>query len=458
MNTIWHKIKTIFKMRQEGDLTAQEAEFLPAVLEVTETPPSPVGRTVLWTVMALLVVGLLWAFFGEVDEVAVATGKVIPVGQIKTIQTEGKGIIKAILVKEGQAVKRGDVLLELDQTASAADLARFKKEVAHYTLEVERLLAEQTGAIYSPDQVKDAEPKEREFQLQYYQTRMNEYRYRVSSSQSMLSQAKAALVSAQAMLERNEQQLTVAREREDRLEQLIKENAVSYFVYLEYRAKRMEWEQSVISQRAEVARQEAAVAQAESQLASTEAQWSSDIAAKLVEARKQLNAYSEELKKADEKNRYTTIVSPVDGRVNQLSVHTLGGIVTEAQPLMTIVPNDVTMEVEAWAENKDIGFIALGQTAEIKLETFNFQKYGTIEADVVDISPDAVEETKGNEKSTKFRVLLRPRSEGIFVNEKQVELMPGMTASAEIKIRTKRVIEFFLDPFRKYKSESLRER
>ena len=141
-----------------------------------------------------------------------------------------------------------------------------------------------------------------------------------------------------------------------------------------------------------------------------------------------------------------------------MSVHTLGGIVTEAQPLMTIVPNDVTMEVEAWAENKDIGFIALGQTAEIKLETFNFQKYGTIEADVVDISPDAVEETKGKEKSTKFRELLRPRSEGIFVNEKQVELMPGMTASAEIKIRKKRVIEFFLDPFRKYKSESLRER
>lgn len=454
--TIIKKLQEIFRKRTRDELSQQETEFLPAVLEVTETPPSPVGRGVMWTIMVLLVLGLLWSIFGKVDEVAVANGKLIPVGQVKTIQAESKGIVKAIHVKEGQLVKKGDVLIELDQTVTAADLARLQKEAAHYELEVERLLAEQTGRSFDARSVKNAEPKEVDFQQQYYLTRMTEYRYRLNMAQSALSQARAALVSAQANQEKYRQQLEIAKEREERLEQLIKQNAVSYFVYLEYRSKRMELEQGLSAQVAEVARQEAAVAQAESQLSGTEAQWASDVAGKLVEARKQLNAYSEEWKKAQDKNRYTVIMSPVDGRVNQLAIHTLGGIVTEAQALMNIVPDDATIEVEAWAANKDIGFIQLGQEAAIKVETFNFQKYGTFKAKVTEISPDAVEDPK--DKQQKYRIMLELEKDNLWVDGRTAGLTAGMTATAEIKIKEKRIIEYFLDPFRQYTNEALRER
>lgn len=450
------KMQEIFRKRTSEELSQQETEFLPAVLEVTETPPSPVGRGVMWTIMVLLVLGLLWSIFGKVDEVAVATGKLIPVGQVKTLQAESKGIVKAIHVKEGQLVKKGDVLIELDQTVTAADLARLQKEMAHYELEVERLLAEQTGRPFDAKSVKNAEPKEMDFQQQYYLTRITEYRYRLSMAQSALNQAQAALVSAQANQEKYRQQLEIAKEREERLEQLIKQNAVSYFVYLEYRSKRLELEQGLSAQVAEVARQEAAVAQAESQLSGTEAQWASDVAGKLVEARKQLNAYSEEWKKAQDKNRYTVIMSPVDGRVNQLAIHTLGGIVTEAQALMNIVPDDATIEVEAWAANKDIGFIQLGQEAAIKVETFNFQKYGTFKAKVTEISPDAVEDPK--DKQQKYRIMLELEKENLWVDGRTAGLTAGMTATAEIKIKEKRIIEYFLDPFRRYTNEALRER
>lgn len=454
--TIIKKLQEIFRKRTRDELSQQETEFLPAVLEVTETPPSPVGRGVMWTIMVLLVLGLLWSIFGKVDEVAVANGKLIPVGQVKTIQAESKGIVKAIHVKEGQLVKKGDVLIELDQTVTAADLARLQKEAGHYELEVERLLAEQTGRSFDARSVKNAEPKEVDFQQQYYLTRMTEYRYRLNMAQSALSQARAALVSAQANQEKYRQQLEIAKEREERLEQLIKQNAVSYFVYLEYRSKRMELEQGLSAQVAEVARQEAAVAQAESQLSGTEAQWASDVAGKLVEARKQLNAYSEEWKKAQDKNRYTVIMSPVDGRVNQLAIHTLGGIVTEAQALMNIVPDDATIEVEAWAANKDIGFIQLGQEAAIKVETFNFQKYGTFKAKVTEISPDAVEDPK--DKQQKYRIMLELEKDNLWVDGRTAGLTAGMTATAEIKIKEKRIIEYFLDPFRQYTNEALRER
>jgi len=188
---------------------------------------------------------------------------------------------------------------------------------------------------------------------------------------------------------------------------------------------------------------------------SLKAERDKDIASKMVDDRKSLQGYEEELKKAELKSRQSTIVSPVDGRVTQLSVHTVGGVVTDAQSLMIIVPDGTTLEVEAWAANKDIGFLKLGQQAEVKLETFNFQRYGTIDATVTEISADA---TDDKDKGRVYRIMLQLQQQEMQMAGGNVPLSPGMSATVEIKIRQKRIIEFFLDPFRKYKSEALRER
>lgn len=462
----WNKIHdALMRVRRVGwllnkdteETKRQEMEFLPAVLEVTETPPSPIGRKLLWLLMALVSVGLLWAIFGEVDEVAVAQGKVIPVGQVKVVQAEDKGVVKAIHVKEGQRVNKGDVLVELDQTVSAADMARLKKEVAYYSLDVMRLQAEQAGLPFSPVPSLELDLKEISFQMQLYQSRMGEYRTKLAAAQAAVAQQEAALVSGQAQMVKYRDLLVIARDQEVKMEALLAQNAVSLFQVLQYRSNRIQMENNLASQEAEVVRLQAMVAQSRQQLMSVTAERDRDIASKMVENRKLLGSNQEELKKAEEKNRLATLVAPVDGRVGQLSVHTIGGVVTAAQALMTIVPDDVRLEVEAWISNKDIGFVQIGQLAEIKVETFNFQKFGVIDAKVVEISPDAAKQSD-KDVELKYRVVLVMDKEKVKMQEREAKLSPGMAVTAEIKIRQKRIIEFFLDPFKKQTSEALRER
>jgi hemolysin D len=176
---------------------------------------------------------------------------------------------------------------------------------------------------------------------------------------------------------------------------------------------------------------------------------------KLVEDRRQLQAI-EELKKVKEKHRLSTITAPIAGTVQQLAIHTVGGVVTPAQALMLIVPEEAQMEIEAWVANKDIGFIYEGQNAEIKVETFNFQKYGILDAKLVDISTDAVDD---KEKGLVYRAILRTEQDHFaLANGRKVYLTAGMAVTAEVKTRQKRIIEYFMDPFIKYRSEGLRER
>lgn len=449
------KISEFLNKKLKAQQSKEETEFLPAALEVVETPPSPIGRMVLWTLFILVSLALAWSILGNVDEVAVAPGKVIPVGNVKVVQAEDKGVIKSICVKDGQKVNEGELLLELDTTFTAADVARVKKEIAYYNLELDRLIAEQQELPFVPQNSADIEDKDVDFQVKLYQSRLAEYQVKLLAAHSSLRQNEASLTSAQANYHKLVSLYDIAKEKERRIEQLVSENAIATFVLFDHRAKRLELEQEIAAKTAEIAGLEWAIVQSQQAVSAIKAERNRDIATKLVEDRKQLQVYQEELKKAQEKDRLSRITAPIGGRVCQLAVHTVGGIVTSAQPLLEIVPEDTELQVEAWAANKDIGFIQQGQRAEVKVETFSFQKYGTLGAKVIDISPDAVDD---KEKGRVYRVLLSIDKNSFNVNNREVALTPGMSASGEIKIRQKRIIEFFLDPFRQYQSEALRER
>jgi hemolysin D len=449
------KIRTYFDMNAKGRLSVSEKDFLPAVLEVIEKPPSPAGRIVMWTMFVLTILIILWSFFGHVDEVAVAPGKLIPIGNVKVVQSEDKGIIKAIHVKDGDKVTQGQLLLELDPTIPAADLASIKKLLVYYNLEIERLQAEKLGTPFSPQMTSEIDHKDVQLQLNIYQSRLNEFRAKVAAAEASVQQNQVSLDVSRINQDKLQALYDIAKDREERIDKLVKENAVAEFVLLDYRSKRLELQQSLASQIADIARLQSAIVQSRETLVGIVAERDREIDTKLVENQKQVAAYSEELKKAAEKERLSNITAPVDGRITQLAIHTIGGVVTEAQALMIIVPEEVNLAVESWVANKDIGFVHEGQQAEVKIETFSFQKYGTVEAVVSEVSPDAIED---KEKGRVYRVMLKLNKNQMLVGDKQVFFGPGMTASAEIKIRQKRIIEFFLDPFRKYQSEALRER
>ena len=458
----WLQKKYFTETQDKDRLAKEEAEFLPAVLEVMETPPSPVGRAIQWSLFALVIAALIWVTVGEVDEVAVAPGKLIPNGYVKTVQSEGKGVIKEIFVKDGDVVKQGQPLIELSPTSSKADLERIRKEVAYYQLDVERLQAELTGTSFQPSRLQGLDPKDVDSQLTLYNSRMAEYRSRMAVAAADIAQQQSAVQIARTNLIKYQQQFEIAKDKEERIRTLLADNAVAYFTLLDHQSKRMELEQLLAAQASEIAKAESALAQSMQNRDTTQATWLKDINTKMVEDRKQMAAYQEELKKAEEKNAYATIVAPIDGRVNQLAVHTVGAVVTEAQPLMTIVPEGTEVEAEVRVANKDIGFIYEGQTAAVKVDTFSFQKFGTLEGVVKSVSADAIDAQPDKNSTTTpepyYRVLVSLPRQTVNVFGKDQYLTPGMTAQAEIKIREKRIIEFFLDPFRKYTDEALRER
>jgi len=451
-------IKELWKKFIDGDKDGKETEFLPSILEVTETPPSPVGRLVLWTVVVLLIVGALWAWFGEIDEVTVASGKIIPAGQVKIVQSGNKGVIKELYVKEGEYVEEGQPLIELDTTKTKADVDQLKKQVAYYKLTVDRLNCEITGTPFLPEASADLKAEDISAQTSLYQSRQAQIAAQTAKTNMAIQQDQAAIRSALAAQDKYKSLMEIAQEKEERLQSLVDSDSVALFQLLEQKATRIEYQKNLQAQTSEIERAQGKLAEENEELATIQANYNKDIMTELVEARKQYNAYAEELKKAQETDRLSVITAPTSGRVNQLATHTVGGVVTEAQALMMIVPEDAVLEVEAWADNKDIGYIELGQKAEVKVETFDFQKFGVISGEVTEISPDAVTDSTDKEKKNKYRLALTLDKNQVAVGSRKVNLTPGMNVSAEIKIKKKRIIDFFLDPFRQYKDEALRER
>jgi len=315
------------QQRPTAGLTGREAEFLPAVLEIQDAPPSPVGRAVGGTIIGVFAVGILWASVGHIDIVAVAPGRIIPSGHSKVIQPLDSGVIRAIHVRDGQVVKKGDLLIELDPTVTGA---------------------EQT---------------------------------------LLLNELRSAQVKARAY------------------KQLVDENFISQMEYLAAETKAASLAQEVV--------------------------------------------------KARQRHALQRLTAPLDGEVQQLAVHTVGGVVTPAQQLLVVVPYEHQLEVEAMVENKDIGFVKRGQPVEVKVETFPFTRYGLIGGRIVSISNDAVQLEKGGLVYPARIALARSV---IQVEGQPVKLAPGMAVTAEIKTGTRRLIEFFLSPLLKSVQETARER
>jgi len=437
----------------DTDKKKEETEFLASILEVTETPPSPVGRMVLWTIIVFLIVGMVWLFVGEVDEVAVARGKITPTGSVKVVQSGNKGIVKEILVEEGQNVKKGDVLVVLDTTKTQADVDALKKQVAFYTMTVDRLQAEMNDEPFIVELNDLLDPKDISAQKTLYESRRVKLNSDKSRIESIIAQQSASIASSRATQEKYNALLAVAQEKESKLNELFKSDAVSYFQLLEARQTRVDYQKSSEAMVEEILKAEAQLAEARTQLANVINTYKQETMTQLVEAKRQLDSYQEELRKANQTNEQSVITAPDTGEVDGLSIFTIGGVVAEGQTLMNIVPEGAKMEVESYVDNKDIGFIRVGQDAEVKVETFNFQKFGMLDAEVSDISADATEDERNKEKDKKYKVILSLEND-----TSGMDLQPGMNVTAEIKIKKKRIVDFFLDPFRQYMDEALRER
>lgn len=452
----------VWKERQSLDphpRLPHEAQFLPAALELQETPVSPAPRIAVWLLIAFALIALLWTIFGHVDVVATAQGKIVPGDRTKVIQPIETATVKAIHVKDGQVVKADDVLIELDATNPQADSTRLANDLATARLQAGRaqalLAAIATGqpprlpALPGIAAGRQAE-EQRILEGQY-----QEYRARLARIDADNTRRAAELASTREIVAKLEKTLPIAKRRAQDFKNLVDQKFVSEHGYLEKEQARIETEADLATQKSRLHELEAAIEGGRSERAALIAETRRLALDSLNEAEQRTTTAEQELIKAKSRNSLMTLTAPVDGTVQQLAVHTVGGVVTEAQPLMMVVPKDNPIEVEAYVENKDIGFVNPDQEAVVKVETFPFTKYGAIEAKVVTVSNDAVNDEK---RGLIFPARVALDRSTIQVENKTVNLSPGMAVTVEVKTAQRRIIEYFLSPLLQYKDESLRER
>ncbi len=431
-------------------------EFLPAALEVLETPPVPFGRIIAITISAFFVLAVFWAWWGTIDVVAVSEGRTIPAGNVKIIQPLETGVVRAIHVKDGDPVKQGDLLLELDPTESAANLDALHIDLAQARMDEAigfALLQSSPETAFTPPEDAGALSTETARQLI-----IEEHNRHVSSLQTIrLDNQRLAATSRASEIEQEKLEATLPL-IEDRLqsqESLLERGITQKPIVQALQQEVIEMKAALRTAIGAGHEARASIEANTSRIAELTAGYRSAATQKRVQAQRQISLLEQSIRKEQQRLNYLELKAPVDGVVQQLSVHTIGAVVNTAEPLLVIVPENTPLEIESMILNKDIGFVESGQVVEIKFEAFPFTRYGTVMGKLVSVSNDAIIH---DQLGPVYKAKVTLDSQQITVDGKAINLSPGMTASIEVKTGTRRIIEFFLSPLLRYKDEAIRER
>jgi len=457
-----------------------ELAFLPAALEIVETPPSPIGRAIGATIIAVFVLALAWACLGTVDIVASAPGKIIPSGRTKIIQPFEIGVVRAIHVHDGDSVKAGDVLIELDPTMNAAEREHLQGDLIAAQLDVARLRA---ALADGPDPLADFHPPEGASaalvatERQYLTTQTAEHRAKLAALDRQMAQKEAERTTSAATIAKIEAVIPLLQQQVDVRKTLMEHETGSKLIYLQTLQQLVEQQHERSVQQSKYREAEAAVAAIRETRTQTNEEYRRTLYDELGKVEPKAAGFAQDLIKAEQRTKLQALTAPVDGVVQQLAVHTVGGVVTPAQPLLVLVPQDSHLEIEAMVSNRDVGFVEPGQEAEIKVATFNFTRYGLLHGTVLSVSPDSVgkNDLQGQAKDNSPSATQDAKPAGddpgpvyaarisldrtqMQIEDKPVNLSPGMTVTAEIRTGERRIISYLLSPLRKYRQDSLRER
>ncbi|MBV8471530.1 MAG: HlyD family type I secretion periplasmic adaptor subunit [Burkholderiaceae bacterium] len=433
----------------EPHLQAIEAEFLPAALSLQRKPVSPAGRWVARILMLMCAAICLWSIFGRIDIVVNAQGRIIPTGHTKTIAAIETARVSAIHVQEGQMVKAGDVLMELDSRTSDSEHAKADgaRRLALLQLAGASKLIWALDSHHAPhlDAMRDVPAEELKDADEHLSAQWKDYL------------AKSARLDDE--IHRYLESLPLVTQRASDYKILSRQQDVTEHAWQEKEQARIDLQAQLDDARD---RKTALL---------TETRKSAEDARE--QAQKTLNDSTQDAIHAQVHSEWLKLISPVDGTVQHLAVHTLGGVVAAAQPLMQIVPQNPQVEMEVFIENKDVGFVHEGQVAAVKIDTFEYTKYGTISALVNHVSRDAIQQPDDGDgapprgdgkanggllKQPAYLVNLVLKQTALKVDGKEVQMTPGMAGSVEIRTGTRRVFEYLLAPLMQYGRESMHER
>ena len=457
-----------------------DTEFLPAALEIIETPASPAGRAIAGTIIALIAGSVAWASFGQVDIVATTQGRLIPTGKSKVIQPFETGVVRAIRVADGDTVRPGDVLVELDPTSDASDETRLAFALGQDRLDVARLRALLAGSPQEFAPPAGASPRLVLMAKGHMEAQTDQQAAKIDGLGRQIEQKGAEGREIAEAIGKLEASLPLVSEQRDIRQKLLGNQYGSRLSYLQVQQQVVETQHELEAQRQRREENLAAISALDRQRAEAEADFRKGLLGDLAKAEVSASEHAEEVRKAALKRDLRTLRAPVAGTVQQLAVHTLGGVVTPAQQLMVVVPEGARLEIEATLANKDVGFVHKGQEVEIKVEAFSFTRYGLIHGHVTSLSQDAIASTDAgsdgrggrnrdgeadlsDERDRQARqpayvAHIAVEATGIMTEYGFAPLEPGMASTAEIKTGRRTVISYLLSSLSRLSKESLRER
>ena len=437
-------------------MNEHEKEFLPAVLEVTEMPPSHAAILLTYVIVAMFTVLILWSVIGKIDIIATAAGKLMPASNIKTIQTLTDSEIEEIYVQEGEYVKAGQDLIKFNQTEVIANISRIENEIEALKIAIARLqalLTENPQENFNYDRDIDAYLIKMHADLLKSQIIEKSARIEVLKGQIAKAEKEKDTISADLGL--IEKLLPSVTERIEKKKILVDKKLLARLTFLEQQEELTNLQEQRNVQAKKMAETEENIEYLKKELRQYLAEFDKNLMQELTENREKLASYQQELVKYREALKRTVVKAPLSGYVQQLVYHTKGGVVETAKPIMNIVPENYKLEAQVMILNKDIGFVRPEQDVEIKIDSFPFTKYGTLKGKVRNISGDAVQDEK---LGLVFNARLTLSDNKIKADGQIIRLKPGMSVTAEIKTGKRRVIEYLLSPVMKYLNESMRER
>lgn len=446
------------KARARRIVQVHETGFLPAALEVVERPVSPTSRVTAWVLLAGMLLLILWLVLGQIDIVATAPGKIIPAENIKMIQPADAGVVRQILVHDGDRVKKGQPLVILDPTASSAELEQARKAFETAELDAARgraVLNALNGQPFIFQAPSGTSPLVAETHRSLAAAQLQQIQSGFSAGGASSAAASASAAEARINLAKLTETIPLLREQLAANEKLLAKGFVSKLRVIEMRRQYL----SAIRDReiasSTMAGAGAQAASASAGAAQTSAQLRADLLSQVNKAESDVVLRREELIKAERRANLQRLVSPVDGTVAQLAIHTEGGVVESAKPIMAIVPSGGQLVAEVKLLNSDIGFVQQGQEVAIKLDAFPFTRHGTIKGKVLSISSDAViDEKLGPVYVTRVALSKMKVDRG----DREVPILPGMVATADIKTGRRSFMSYLLSPIEQATQEAARER
>ena len=442
-----------------------EAIFAPEALAVDERPASPLPQFILRACVVFFVALVVWAAFGKLDIVAVAEGRLVPAGQLKIVQPPEQGIVREILVREGERVEAGQLLMRMDSQLADADVSVVRQEFALRTLQLRRIDAELAGRPLERD-AADPPALFAEVQAQWAANR-RALEDALAQERSVLERARQNHAAAAEVKSKLEQTLPHYRAQEQAFAKLAKEGFAGGLAAQDKQRERIEKEQDLRTQAHALESAAANIAQSEKHLVQIESEYRQKLHGERVEAYAQHQRLEQELAKQTHKQGRLELRAPQAGTVKDLATHTPGTVVGPGVIIMTLVPAGEQLRAEVWVSNQDVGFVHVGQNAKLKLTAFTFQKYGMLDGRVLRVSADAAEQTAGTAAAraeaqraqpAAYKTVIDLPVQHLDTDGQRYELAPGMHVTAEIKLGSRTVLEYLLSPVQKAFHEAARER